>query len=117
MDKTTKNLLILMTSELYEHSKEAIGEILEMDIEEIDYGTLEFESCLIIQLATVVEVLNEAEMTNALDSVDNELDLSFLKEGFDNKNELKRFLRGILCDMYQDDDEEIINDIVKLVYK
>ena len=40
MDKTTKNLLILMASELYEHSKEAIGEILELDIEEIDYGTL-----------------------------------------------------------------------------
>ena len=117
MDKTTKNLLVLMASELYEYSKEAIGEILEMDIEQIDYGTLEFESSLIIQLATVVEVLNEAEKNNALDSVDDELDLSFLKEELDNKNELKRFLRGILCDLYQNDEEKIMDNIVKLVYK
>lgn len=52
------------------HSKETIGEIFEMDIEELDYPTLEYESALIIQLAKMVETLDEAEKKNELYSVD-----------------------------------------------
>ena len=68
MEKITKDYLLELAEELYESSKETIGEIFEMDIEELDYPALEYESSLIIQLAKMVEILDEAEKKNELDS-------------------------------------------------
>ena len=119
MEKKTKNQLLVLAEELYESSKETIGEIFEMDIEELDYSTLEYESGLIIQLTKMVEVLDEAEKKNELDSVDDKLNFRFLKDEFENREELRKFLQGILCEPNSDLDEfeEVIDNIVKLIFK
>ena len=119
MRKVTKDYLLELAEELYESSKETIGEIFEMDIEELDYPALEYESSLIIQLAKMVEILDEAEKKNELDSVDDKLDFRFLIDIFENRDELRMFLKNILCELCFDLDEfeDIIDNIVKLVYK
>ena len=96
MNKVIKNNLLKVVEEMYESSKETIGDVLEMDIEDLDYYSLEYESALIIQLAELVEDLNEAEMNNELDYVEDKLDFIFIKDEFENKDELRKFLQGIL---------------------
>jgi hypothetical protein len=119
MRKDIKDYLVILAEELYENSKNTIGEVFEMDIEELDYPTLEYESSLIIQLAKMVEILDEAEKKNELDSVDDKLDFRFIKDEFENREELRKFLHGVLCEPNLDLDEfeEVINNIVKLMYK
>ena len=112
MTKEIKNDLVALAKELYESSKETIGEVLEMDIDELDFGTLEFESNFIGKLATMVDMLNKAEMNNELDSVDDKLDLAFLREEFDSRKELKSFIG---CVLYNN--EPVIDSIVELIYK
>ena len=96
MNKVIKNNLLKVVEEMYESSKETIGDVLERDIEDLDYYSLEYESALIIQLAELVEDLNEAEMNNELDYVEDKLDFIFIKDEFENKDELRKFLQGIL---------------------
>ena len=119
MRKVTKDYLLELAEELYESSKETIGEIFEMDIEELDYPALKYESRLIIQLAKMVEILDEAEKKDELDSVDDKLNFRFIKDEFENEDELRMFLKNILCELCFDLDEfeDIIDNIVKLVYK
>lgn len=119
MKKEIKEYLLVLAEELYESSKETIGEVFEMDIEELDYSTLEYESGLIIQLAKMVEILEEAEEKNELDSVDDKLDFRFIKNEFENREELRKFLLGVLYEPYTDLDEfeDIIDNIVKLIFK
>ena len=119
MKKEIKEYLLELAEELYESSKETIGEVFEMDIEELDYSILEYESGLIIQLAKMVEILDEAEEKNELDSVDDKLDFRFIKDEFDNREELRMFLKNILCEFCIDLDEfeEDIDNIVKLIFK
>ncbi len=119
MKKEIKGYLLELAEELYESSKETIGEIFEMDVEEMDYSTLEYESGLIIQLAKMVEILEEAEEKNELDSVDDKLDFRFIKNEFENREELRKFLLGVLYEPYTDLDEfeDIIDNIVKLIFK
>lgn len=54
MNKVIKSYLLKLAEEMYESSKDTIGDVLEMDIEELDYPALEYESSLIIQLAKSV---------------------------------------------------------------
>lgn len=119
MNIETKDYLLELAEELYESSKETIGEVFEMGIEELDYPTLEYESGIIIQLAKMVEILDEAEEKNELDSVDDKLDFRFIKDEFDNRDELRMFLKNILCELCIDWDEfdDIIDNIVKLIFK
>ena len=119
MKKEIKGCLLKLADELYESSKETISEVLEMDIEEMDYSTLEYESGLIIQLTKMVEILYEAEEKNELDSVEDKLDFRFIKDEFDNREELRKFLLGVLYEPYTDLDEfeDIIDNIVKLIFK
>ena len=119
MEKKTKNQLLVLAEELYESSKKTIGEVFEIGVEELDYSTLEYESGLIIQLTKMVEVLDEAEKKNELDSIDGKLDFRFLIDIFENRDELRMFLKNILCELCFDLDEfeDIIDNIVKLVYK
>lgn len=119
MKKEIKGCLLELADELYENSRETIGEVLEMDIEEMDYSTLEYESGLIIQLTKMVEILYEAEEKNELDSVEDKLDFRFIKDEFDNREELRMFLKNILCEFCIDLDEfeEDIDNIVKLIFK
>lgn len=119
MKKEIRDYLLVLAEELYESSKETIGEIFEMDVEKMDYSTLEYESGLIIQLARMVEILEEAEEKNELDSVDDKLDFRFIKNEFENREELRKFLQGILCEPNSDLDEfeEVIDNIVKLIFK
>ena len=117
MEKKTKNQLLVLAEELYESSKETIGEIFEMDIEELDYPALKYESRLIIQLAKMVEILDEAEKKDELDSVDDKLDFRFFKDEFENEDELRAFLQGVLYEPNLDLDEfeEVIDNIVKQI--
>ena len=119
MNKVIKNNLLKVVEEMYESSKETIGDVLEMDIEDLDYYSLEYESALIIQLAELVEDLNEAEMNNELDYVEDKLDFRFIKDEFENKDELRKFLQSILCEpnIDLDDLNEVIDNIVKLIFK
>ena len=117
MIKIEKDYLVILAEELYEDSKKTIGEVFEMDIDEFDYPTLEYESALIIQLAKMIEILDEAENKNELDSIDNKLDLRFLMDEFENREELKKFLQDYLCELCIDWDEfeEVIDNIVKRI--
>ena len=119
MEKNIKDYLLELADELYESSKETIGEILEMDISEIDTGTLQYETDLIMQLDNMASLLIEAEKNNELESVDDKLDFRFIKDEFDNRDELRMFLKNILCELCIDWDEfdDIIDNIVKLIFK
>ncbi len=119
MNTVIKNNLLKVAEEMYESSKETIGDVLEMDIEDLDYYSLEYESALIVQLAELVEELNEAEMNNELDYVEDKMDLRFIRDEFENKDELREFLHSILCEPNIDLDElnEDIDNIVKLIFK
>ena len=119
MTKEIKNNLVELVNELYESSKETIGEILEMDISEIDTGTLQYETDLIMQLDNMASLLIEAEKNNELESVDDKLDFRFLKDEFENRDEIRKFLQGILYEPNLDLDEfeKVIDNIVKLIYK
>ena len=119
MNTVIKNNLLKVAEEMYESSKETIGDVLEMDIEDLDYYSLEYESALIVQLAELVEELNEAEMNNELDYVEDKLDFRFIRDEFENKDELRKFLQGILCEpnIDLDDLNEVIDNIVKLIFK
>lgn len=119
MEKNIKDYLLELADELYESSKETIGEILEMDISEIDAGTLQYETDLIMHLNNMVSLLSEAERNHGLESVDEKLDLGFIRDMFDNRDELKEFLLGVLYEPYTDLDEfeDIIDNIVKLIFK
>ena len=119
MNKVIKSYLLKLAEEMYESSKDTIGDVLEMDIEDLDYFSLEYESALIFQLAELVEDLNEAEIKNELDSVEDKLDLRFIKDEFENRDELRKFLKSIICEPNIDLDElnEKIDNIVKLIFK
>lgn len=117
MDIKIKNELMVLATVLYENSKEYIGEAFEMDIEELDYATLEYESNFIVKLANMVDQLNEAETNNELDSVDDKLDLRFIKDEYESSKELKSFLHNLLYEPYDEESEQIIDSIVELIFK
>ncbi len=115
LDKNTKDNPILH----YRYMKTTFYCPLCGTREKLDYPALKYESRLIIQLAKMVEILDEAEKKDELDSVDDKLNFRFIKDEFENEDELRAFLQGVLYEPYLDLDgfEEVIDNIVKQMYK